>query len=142
MPSSTLTKFNATVANLANGKHNLAANQLAYALTNAANPPVASAANAALSTLTQIAYTNCSSRNVATTSSTQTSGNYSLILGDVTLTASGGAIAPFRYAILYNTVATGYEMIGWLDYGADVTIADSESLLIDAPATALLSSVY
>lgn len=142
MPASTFTKFHATVANIANGKHNLAADQLSWALTNALNPPTAAAANAALSTLTQIAYTNCSSRNPSTTSSTQTSGAYSLIVADLTLTASGGAIAPFRYAILYNTVATGFEMLGWLDYGADVTINDTESLLLDLPATALLSSAY
>jgi hypothetical protein len=123
MPTSTLTKFQPLVANLANKKHNLATDQLAWALTNTA-PTVGMNA---LSELTQISYTNCSSRNATTVSSTQTAGAYSLILADLTLTASGG------------TVATGFELIGWIDYGASVTLASGESLLIDVPPTALLS---
>lgn len=135
MPTSTLTKFQPFVANLANKKHNLASDQLSLALTNSA-PTVGMGA---LSELTQIAYTNLSSRNVTTVSSTQTGGNYSLICSDLTLTASGGSVAAFRYVVLYNSVATGFELIGWLDYGASITLADGESLLVDLPPTALIS---
>lgn len=135
MPTSTLTKFQPLVANLANKKHNLATDQLALALTNVA-PTVGMNA---LSELTQIAYTNLSSRNLTTVSSTQTAGAYSLILADLTLTASGGSVAPFRYAVVYNTVATGFELIGFLDYGSSITLASGESLLVDVPPTALLS---
>lgn len=135
MPASTLTKFQPFIANVANGKHNLAANQLAVALTNT----LPTVGMNALSEITQIAYTNCSSRNVTTVSSTQTGGAYSLICADLTLTASGGSVAPFRYAVLHNTIATGFELIGWLDYGSSVTLSSGESLLLDFPPTALLS---
>lgn len=71
----TFTKFNAFVEHLAEGVHNLGSNQLVIALTNTA--PTA-ATDDTLSDLTQITYTNLSSRNVTTSSSSQTSGTYSL----------------------------------------------------------------
>lgn len=130
----TFNKFHPLSANIANKKHNLAADQLMVALTNT----IPTVGMVALSELTEIAYTNCSSRNVTTVSSTQTAGAYSLVLTDLTLTASGGAVAPFRYVVLYNTVATGFELIGWYDYGvAGVTLASTETLLIDFAATTL-----
>lgn len=125
-------KFNSLGANLANGKHNLAANQLAVALTNTAP----TAGMNALTELTQISYTNCSSRNVTTVSSTQTAGAYSLVLADLTLTASG-AVGPFQYVVLYNTVPTGFELIGWYAYTSAVTMAAAETFLIDFAATTL-----
>lgn len=109
--------------------HNLASDQIVLALCNAANAPIAS--NTQLSNLTTIAYTNCSTRNVTTTSSTQSSGTYKLVLTDLTLTASGGAIAPFKYVVLYNDTASNDELIGMYSYGSDLTLADGESLLVN-----------
>jgi len=62
MPTSAFTKFQPFVANLANKKHNLGADQLVVALTNTA-PTVGMNA---LSEITQIAYTNLSARNLTT----------------------------------------------------------------------------
>ena len=92
----TFNKFNAFVADLANGVHNLGSNQLVVALTNTAP----SASNATLSAITEISYTGLSTRNITTTSSTQTSGTYSLVLVDLTLTASGAS------SYVWNTTAT------------------------------------
>lgn len=122
-------KFNCFVEDLAEKKHNLGSDQLVVALCAAANAPVAS--NTVLANLTQISYTNCSSRNITTSTSSQTSGTYRLVLTDLTLTASGGAIAAFRYVVIYNDTASNDELIGWYDYGSDLTIASGESLLID-----------
>lgn len=122
-------KFNCFVEDLAEKKHNLGSDQLVVALCAAANAPVAT--NTVLANLTQISYTNCSSRNITTSTSSQTSGTYRLVLTDLTLTASGGAIAAFRYVVIYNDTASNDELIGWYDYGSDLTVASGESLLID-----------
>jgi hypothetical protein len=127
-------KFNAFVENIAEGVHNLGTGTLTIALCAAANAPVAG--NSVLADLTQIAYTNLSSRVVTTTSSSQTSGTYTLVLQDLTLTASGGAVATFRYVVLYNDTPTSPAdpLIGWWDYGGNVTMADTETFLIDFAA--------
>ena len=124
----TFNKFHSFVEALAEKVHNLGSDQIVVALTAAANAPVNT--NTQLSNLTQIAYTDCSSRNVTTTSSAQTSGTYKLTLTDLTLTSSG-TVGPFRYIVLYNDTATNDELIGWYDYGSDLTLANGETLLID-----------
>ena len=125
----TFNKFNSFVQALAHKLHDLETDQIVIALTNGANAPVAT--DAVLTDLTPIAYTNLSSRNVTTTASAQTSGTYKLTLADLTLTASGGSVAAFRYVVLYNDTATNDELIGFYDYGSDLTLANGESLLID-----------
>jgi hypothetical protein len=121
-----LSKFNAFVEALAEKVHNLGSDQLAVALTNVAP----SATNAVLADITQIAYTNLSSRNITTISSAQTSGTYKLDLTDLILTASG-AVATFRYVVLYNSTAAAGNLIGWADYGSAVTMANLETFTID-----------
>lgn len=129
----TLTKFNCFVEDLAEKKHNLGSDTLTIALCAAANAPVAT--NTVLANLTQISYTNLSSRAVTTTSSAQTSGTYKLVLADLVLTASG-SVGPFRYAVLYNDTATNDELIGYADYGSDITLANLETLTIDFDGSA------
>lgn len=122
-------KFNSFVEALAEKVHNLGSDTLEVALTAAANAPVAG--NTQLSNLTQISYTNLSARTLTVSSSSQTSGTYSLVLADKVLTASGGAVATFRYVVIFNNTATNDELIGWYDYGSDVTLADGETFTID-----------
>jgi hypothetical protein len=124
----TFNKFNSFVEALAEKAHNLGSDQLVIALTAAANTPVVT--NTQLSNLTQVSYTNLSSRNITTTSSAQTSGTYKLVLADLVLTASGD-VATFRYVVIYNDTATNDELIGWYDYGADVTLHNGETFTID-----------
>lgn len=105
--------------------------QFVVALTAAANAPVAT--NSVLADLTQISYTNLSTRNITTASSTQTSGTYSLVLTDLVLTASGGAVATFRYVVIYDDTPTSPAdpLVCWFDYGSNVTLADTETFTID-----------
>lgn len=126
-------KFNSFSEALAEKVHNLGSDQLTVALTNSA--PVAT--NTVLANITEITYTNCSTRNITTVSSTQTSGTYTLVLTDLVLTASGGSVGPFRYVVVYNNTATNKELIGWVDYGSSITLADTETLTIDFAASTL-----
>lgn len=132
----TYNKFHQTVEDLAHGVHNLSTNQLVVALTAAANAPVAT--NEVLANLTQIAYTNLSSRNITTATSAQTTGLYTLTVNDLTLSASGGAVATFRYVVVYNDTPTSPAdpLICWFDYGSDLTLASGESLTLDFGADA------
>ncbi len=131
----TFNKFNSFVEALAEKVHNLGSDQLVVALTAAANAPVAT--NTQLSNLTQISYTNLSSRNLTTSSSSQSSGTYKLVLADLVLTSSTGDVAAFRYIVIYNDTATNDELIGWYDYGSDLTLhgANGDTLTIDFDAT-------
>lgn len=109
--------------------HNLGSDSLVVFLCNTA--PVA--ANSVLADLTQISYTNLSSRAITTSSSAQTSGVYKLVLNDVVLTASGGTVGPFRYAGIYNDTPTSPAdpLIGFYDYGSSITLADGETFTLD-----------
>ena len=123
----TFNKFNAFVEDVANKIHDLGADQITVALSSTAQ----TAGMANLAALTgEIAYTNLSSRNVTTTSATQVAGVLSLILQDLVLTASG-AVATFRYVVFYNSTAAGGALIGWYDYGSNVTMANLETFTID-----------
>ncbi|RUU23525.1 hypothetical protein EOD08_26010 [Mesorhizobium sp. M6A.T.Ca.TU.002.02.2.1] len=127
-------KFQSFVEALAEKVHNLGSDQIKVALCAAANAPVNT--NTVLANLTEISYTNCSTRNVTTSASAQTAGTYKLTLTDLVLTASGGAVGPFRYIVLYNDTAASDELIGWYDYGSDLTLADGETLTIDFDGSA------
>jgi hypothetical protein len=128
----TYNKINVFVLDEAQKVHNLGADALTIALSNSA--PIA--ANALLSDITEIAYTNLSARVPTITSSTQTSGTYKLILATLVLTASG-AVATFRYVILYNATPTSplKPLIAWFDYGSAVTMANLETFTVGFDGT-------
>lgn len=132
----TFTKLNGFVEHLAEKVHNLGSDQLAVALSNTApgsegTPPTGSTAACVLANVTQIAYTNLSTRNVTTTSSAQASGTYKLICADLTLTSTGGSTGPFRYIYLYNDTAASDQLIGYYDYGTSLTIASGGYFVVD-----------
>jgi hypothetical protein len=124
-------KFNQFVEDRAHGVHNLGSDSLKVALCAAANAPVAT--NSVLANLTEISYTNLSARDITLDASGQTTGTYTLSLDDLTLTASGGAVAAFRYIVIYNDTPTSPAdpLIAWFDYGEDLTLQEGESLVID-----------
>lgn len=126
----TYTKFYAFVEAVCEKKHDLGADQLTIALCNAANAPD-EAADAVLTDLTQISYTYCSSRDITTVSSAQTGGTYKLTLQDITLSASGGAVGPFQYVVIYNNGATNDDLIAFYSYGSEITLNDGEDLDVD-----------
>jgi hypothetical protein len=123
----TYNKFNAWAENMVESA-NLGTDQFVVALTNTA--PVAT--NSVLADITQISYTNLSSRNITTSSSSQSSGTYSLVLTDLTLTATG-SVGPFRYVVIYDDTPTSPAdpLVCWYDYGSSITLANGETFVID-----------
>lgn len=128
--SVTYTKFNSFVENVAEKVYNLGSDSLKVALTNTL--PVAS--NTVLANITEISYTNISTRVITISASSQTSGTYKLVATDLVLTASG-AVGPFRYIVIYDDTATNDELIAWYDYGSSVTMANGDTFTIDFDGT-------
>lgn len=136
------TKFNCFVEDLAEKVHNLGSDTLKVYLTNTApNASTHTAYDGTTGTTgpAEIAAGNgytATGNAASVTSSSQTSGLYRLVLGDpATWTASGGSIGPFRYAVLYNSTASGKNIIGAWDYGSSITLASGESFAVDFDAT-------
>jgi len=128
--------FDAFKAAPFNGVHDLSTATVKVALSNTA-PTVAT--DDALADITQIAngggYTGGAGGGYALSSvtSTQTSGVYTLGASDLTITATGAAIATWRYAVIYDDSATtpADALIGYLDNGSAVDLSDGESITID-----------
>lgn len=116
---------------------NLGTDQFVIALTNSA--PIAT--NSVLTDLTQITYTNLSSRNLTTASSSQTTGTYSLTLNDLVLSATG-SVGPFRYVVVYDDTPTSPAdpLVGWWDYGSSITMTNGETFTIDFTGAAITLS--
>lgn len=126
----TFNKVNSFVEKLAEKEINLGSDTLTVALTNTAHTSTWDE----LADLTQISYTNLSSRVITTSSSAQTSGTYKLVLADLVLTASG-AVGPFRYVYIYDDTATGDPLIGYYDYGSSISLASGDTFTIDFDGT-------
>ena len=125
-------KFQQFAEDVYEGVHDLGANTLKVLLTNTA--PVAT--NSIRANLTEITAGNgytAGGATVTITASSQTSGTYSLVGNNVTITASGGSIAAFRYAVLYNDTPTSPAdpLIGFWDNGSAIELADGESVTIE-----------
>ncbi len=126
----TFTKINSFVENLAEKLIDLGGAGLTVALTDTAH----TAAWDELADLTQISYTNLSSRVITVAGSSQTAGTYKLLLTDLVLTASG-AVGPFRYIYIYDDASTGDKLIGYYDYGSEVTLANTDTFTINFDGT-------
>jgi len=124
----TFNKFRDFKHMMAEKQHNLSSDQLMIALTNTV--PVVT--NTILANISEISYTNVVStpvdRIISVVSSGQTSGIYKLVVSDMIITATGGAIPTFRYLVIYNDTSTSDKLIGWYDYGT-INIPEGESIV-------------
>lgn len=126
-------KFQDFVDQLGRGVHQLhaAGHTLKVALTNTA--PVAT--NTVFANITEITAANGYTAGGTDTQNdyTETTGTGSCTGVDVTWTASGGTIGPFRYVVLYNDTPTSPAdpLIGWWDYGSSITLNDTETFTTD-----------
>jgi hypothetical protein len=120
-------KFNNFIEMLCLAEHGLDVDQLAVALCDS-EPDAENDVD--IDDLSEISYANCSSRNVTRLSATQTGGIFKLLCEDLTINAAGGAVGPFRYVVLFNADSNN-KLIGFYDYGADLTLKDGEQFIID-----------
>lgn len=122
MSTAPFNKFQAFVANLANGAFSMNADPLYVMFTNVAPQPT----NAIQSDITEITPSGgyaSGGIQVLIASSAQVNGVYSLIpVGNVVISASGGDIGPFRWIVLYDQSAPAGALIGWYDFGQSVLV--------------------
>ena len=121
-------KFYSFVEALCEKKHDLSTDVIKVALCNATNAPTAT--GAVLTDLTTVSTTGLDDTTPTIVSSSQTAGVYSLVLADLTMTASSD-VGPLRYVVLYDDTATNKELICWYDYGSEITLHSGESLTLD-----------
>lgn len=129
----TPSKFNQFSYDLIDGIHDFVTHSFKVALTNSAP----SASNTQLSDITQIANGNGYTTGGAgvTVSTSTSSGTAKVLFSDATFTASGGTMATFRYAVLYNDTSTNDKLICWIDHGSTVSLADGNLHTFDFDGT-------
>lgn len=125
----TLSKFDSFTKAMAEKVHNLGADTLKVMLTNTA-PVATNTVKANITDLSTAGGYTAGGNTITTTSSTQTSGTYKLVLADNVFTATTG-FGPFRYVVLYNSTATNGELIGFYDYGSSISLGALETFTVD-----------
>ncbi len=141
-------KFNVFVEDLTNKTHDLfgtagaGADTCKCMLTNSA--PVAT--NSVFADLTEIAAGNgyTAAGTSAQNAGTRSTGTMTLTGTNITWTASGGTIGPFRYIVIYNDTPTSPAdpLIAWWDYGSNLTLNDTETFTIKFNNGASSGSIF
>lgn len=138
----TFNKFQQFAEDLGKGVHQLhaAGHTLKVYLTNATPDAAADAVKADLAEITN---EHGYAAPVDIQNDYSESGGTGTLTGtDVTITADGGSVGPFRYAVIYNDdPATPTDpLVCWWDYGSSITLADGESFTVDFGASILTLS--
>lgn len=131
-------KFQVFAADVGNKVHNLGSDTLKLILLDAAPAATDTAYNDTTHVMTgssaaEIAAGNGYTQGGATVASTaysQSSGTAKLTGNAVTWTASGGAIAQFRYVVLYNSSggsSGARPIIGWWDTAAEQNVSSGNA---------------
>ena len=137
---------------LAAGVHILGTHNIAVALSNTApgsetsNPTLDG--NGRLANVTQISYANYTDdltvdRRLQSVTSNATGGTYTFDAADFTITASGGALATFRYIYIYNDTPTSPAdpLILCIDNGSAIALASGESVTVAFNASGVITIV-
>jgi hypothetical protein len=134
----TFNKFNSFVEVAVEGA-NLGSDTFKVALTNTAP----TAGNSVLADITfasgagsAVSTGNLDSVTLTTTSSSQTSGTYKLVLQDKTMTASG-TVGPFQYIVIYDDTVTSPAdpLVGFYNYGSPITLNSGDSFTVNFDET-------
>ena len=126
MATASFFKFQDFSEQLIRGVHDFDAHVFKVYLTNSA--PSASL-DAIKTDLAEISAGNgYTAGGVATTITVaETTGTTTVSGTQVVITASGGTVGPFQYAVLYNDTSASDNLIGCWDYGTAITLADGET---------------
>jgi hypothetical protein len=125
----TYNKFQAWAENMVEVA-NCGSDTFKVAFCAAASAPVAT--NSVLADLAT-ATTNADSVTLTTSTSAHSTGTYTLLFADKTITATAGGIGPFRYVVIYDDTPTSPAdpLVCWYDYGSEITVANGETFTID-----------
>lgn len=125
------TKFSQFAYDLSTKVHDLNADTIMCGLSNTA--PTAST-NAVWTDITEISAGNGYTAGGADSGNTGagSGGTYTVTCTNITWTASGGTIGPFRYVVAYNTTPTSPvdPLIGYWDYGSSITLNAGETFTV------------
>lgn len=132
MATSAFNKFQDFSEQLAKGVHVFGTHTFKVALTNTA--PLATQTTWNLTDHPAPAAVNGYPAGGAaiTVTIAEAAGTTTVQGAQVVFTATAGGIGPFRYAVIYNDTATAPAdaALAWLDYGAALTLGDTETLTI------------
>lgn len=131
-------KFNSFTTDLTNGKHDFSSHSFKVMLVPAGSPPVAT--NTIKGNLTEITAGNGYTAGGITVTATKSnaSGVEKITFSnDPQWTATGGAMASFRYVVIYNATQTtpASPLVGFYDYTGTVTLNVGESFTVDFDQT-------
>lgn len=127
-------KFNSFAKAVLDGEHDFSSDTFKVMLTNTA--PVLT--NSVRADLTEIAAGNgYTAGGAATTISISMSGGVAKVVGSNVVFTATGVVGPFQYAVLYNDTPTSPAdpLVGWWDYGAPITMENTETMTIAFDAT-------
>jgi hypothetical protein len=135
MAAGDFVKFNKALEAVWEGKINVAADTLKFALTN--TPPTPETDTGFLPGTIHpppAAANGYTAGGHAATIDSHAEAGGTFTLGsttDVVITATAGGIGPFRYVILYDDTSANDQLISYYDYGSSITLAAGETFTID-----------
>lgn len=123
-------KFNIFVEDLTNKVHDLFGTNDTLKILLTLTAPVAT--NSVKTDLTEIAAGNgyTAGGEDSQNDGTRATGTFTLVGTKVVWTASGGAIANFRYVALYNDTSASDSLIAWWDHGSTVTLNTGDTFTV------------
>lgn len=128
----TLQKFNDFAEQVLRAKHDFGTHVFKAVLTNTA--PAATAT--VLADIAQVSGGTAGGYVLDGVTLSETGGTAKVVITDEVITASGGSIGPFRYAVVYNDTTSGKPLVGFIDRGDSITLLDGEALTLDFDAAA------
>ena len=132
-------KYHLAIEDAFNKQHDFGADTFAIILSNTA-PTVAT--NNTQANASEIAAGNgytTGGETITITSAVQTAGVLSVVpAADVVFTATGGSMAPFRYAIFLNVTAN--KLVSFWDRGSELTLLDNDTLTFDVESSLFTAS--